>query len=251
MLRCFIAEDEAPARERLKRLLAAEADVVVVGEAADGVTTLQQLGTLQADLVLLDIEMPELDGLGVAAALDGDGPAVIFVTAYDEHALRAFELSAIDYLVKPVRPDRLSAALGRLRKTRSGAPGPALELAALARKLDSALGTRRMAVRCGAKFLVFDPADVYGILSKDHYSAILLDATELYADDSLEQLARRFDAEQYLRVHRGAIINLAFLRELVHEGDRRYVAVLADRAGTRIAVSRERLPALKSALGLK
>jgi two-component system, LytTR family, response regulator len=78
-----------------------------------------------------------------------------------------------------------------------------------------------------------------------------IDGTELYSDDSLEQLSRRFDAQQFLRVHRGAIINLAFLRELVHEGDRHYVAVLADRGATRIAVSRERLPALKSALVLK
>jgi two-component system, LytTR family, response regulator len=249
MLRCFIVDDEAPARERLKRLLAAEPGLIVVGEAADGVSALEQLGALQADVVLLDIEMPELDGLGVAAALGAEGPAVIFVTAYDEHAVRAFELCAVDYLVKPVRPDRLATALARLRKLRSVAAG--VDLGALARKLDAARGTRRMAVRCGAKFVVFDPSDVYGILSKDHYSAILLDATELYADDSLDQLSKRFDGDQFLRVHRSSIINLAFLRELVHEGDRRYVAVLTDQAATRVPVSRERLPALKAALGLK
>ena len=105
-----------------------------------------------------------------------------------------------------------------------------------------------LAERTVLRFIVFDPARVHGIVARDHYSLILLDQQELLVDDSLDQLARRFDAAQFLRVHRSAIINLAQLRELVHEGDRRYVAVLADRAGTRVPVSRERLSALRAAL---
>jgi two-component system, LytTR family, response regulator len=251
-LRCFIADDEAPARLRLKRLLSALPDVAVVGEAADGVSTLEQVSLSQPDVLLLDIQMPRLDGLAVASAVgasDRPGPLIVFVTAYDEHALAAFELSALDYLVKPVNEQRLLAALDKVRKL-SSRPS-AQELAGLLQKLQPPHSLRRMAVRCGAKFIVFDPTLVYAIFARDHYSAILLPGQELLADDPLEQLARRFDPQQFLRIHRSAIINLLFLRELVHEGDRRYQAVLADPAATRVPVSRDRLPALKAALGLQ
>jgi DNA-binding LytR/AlgR family response regulator len=252
-LRCFIADDEVLARERLRRLLADLPGVVVVGEAGDGVSVLEQLATCPADVLLLDIQMPELDGLAVAAELaaaTAPGPDVIFVTAYDEHALAAFDVSALDYLVKPVSAERLASALARARRNRD-VPGRSLagELGALLERLGTP-EPRRMAVRCGAKFIVFDPARVYAILARDSYSGILTDSGELLGDDSLDQLARRFDARQFLRVHRSAIINLAHLRELVHEGDRRYVAVLTDPAATRVPVSRDRLPALKAALGL-
>jgi two-component system LytT family response regulator len=259
MLRSLIADDESPARQRLRRLLEAEADVVVVGEAADGVSALEQIALAAPDVLFLDIQMPELDGLGVASALaqsEGEQPLIIFVTAYDEHALAAFELSALDYLVKPVHEQRLAAALAKARKSLAARAGEvraraAAGLAALLAQLQGPAAVRRMAVRSGAKFIVFDPDSVYGIFSRDHYSALLLEARELLADDSLEKLARRFDAAQFVRVHRGAIINLARLRELVREGDRRYVAVLSDAAATRVPVSRERLAALKSALGIE
>jgi DNA-binding LytR/AlgR family response regulator len=246
-MRCIIADDEPPARERLARLLTGLADVEVVGQAADGVRALELVSQHRPDLLLLDIDMPELDGLAVAAALPADGPAVVFVTAYDEHALRAFELSAIDYLVKPVRVERLEAAI---RKAAARRPRVGTELAELVARFEASRAGRRMALKCGARFLVFDPARVSAILARDHYSAVLVDGKELLADDSLDELAARFDRQQFVRIHRSAIIHLAFLRELVNEGDRRYVAVLGDPPGTRVPVSRERLPALKSALGL-
>jgi DNA-binding LytR/AlgR family response regulator len=243
-LSCLIVDDEAPARQRMRRLLEANQGVTVVGEAENGLVALEEIARLRPQVVFLDIDMPELDGLGVAAALAAPAPKIVFVTAYDEHALKAFELAAVDYLVKPVQKERLVTTLDKLR---AGAKGP--ELGAIV----GALGRRprRMAVRCGAKFVVFDPEQVCAIVSKDDYSAILVDDKELLADDSLDELARRLDSPQLLRVHRGAIVNLGFLRELVNEGDRRYVAVLADAAGTRVQVSRERLPALKAALGLE
>ncbi len=256
MLRCFIADDEPLARERLRRLLAGMSDVTLAGEAGDGVSTLEQVGACSPDVLLLDIQMPELDGLAVAAELAASdtAPAIIFVTAYDEHALAAFELAALDYLVKPVSEERLATALTRARRARA-LPGPlsALpdQLSALLARLGPAQPARRMAVRCGAKLVAFDPSRAHALIARDHYSAILTDGSELLADEPLERLARRFDPGVFLRVHRSAFINLSLLRELVHEGDRRYVAVLGDAAGTRIPVSRERLPALKAALGLR
>ena len=243
-LTCLVVDDEPPARQRLRRLLEAIEGLTIVGEADNGVAALEQIAALQPAVVFLDIEMPELDGLGVAAALSGGKPAIVFVTAYDEHALRAFELSAVDYVVKPVHAERLAAAVDKVRARR----GAALDLGALLGKLGPR--PRRMAVRCGAKYVVFDPERVCAIVAKDDYSAILVDGKELLADEPLDELMRRLDASQLLRVHRSAIVNLAFLRELVNDGDRRYVAVLSDAAATRVPVSRERLPALKAALGL-
>jgi two-component system LytT family response regulator len=244
-LRCFVVDDEAPARARLKRLLA-EANVEVVGEAGDGLRALEQILDVRPDVVLLDIEMPELNGLGVASALPPDGPAVIFVTAYDAHALKAFEVSAIDYLVKPVHPERLHSALARVRRPHRFSPK---EVATLAAQLGAG-ALRRMAVRCGARFVVFDPARASAVVSRDHYSAILVDGKELLADDSLDVLGAKLDPQRFLRIHRGAIVNLAFLKELVHEGDRRYQAVLTEPTGVRLPVSRERLPELRARLGL-
>ncbi len=247
MLRCLIVDDEAPARQRLRRLLAEFAHLEVMGEAGDGLSALEKISTLEPDLVFLDIDLPELDGLGVAAAIPPGGPAVIFVTAYDAHAVKAFELSALDYLMKPVTRDRLAATVAKVSKGRAPTAG---ELGALLARMDASL-TRRMAIRCGAKFVVFDPARVRCILSKDHCSVIFVDGKEMLADDSLDLLATRFDPRRFLRISRGALINLVFLKELVHEGDRRYAAVLTDPAGVRLPVSRERLPALKDKLGLQ
>jgi len=233
----LIVDDEAPARDRMRRMVGAVDGFSVIGEAGDGVTALEQCAALRPDLVLLDIDMPELDGLGVAAALGERGPAIVFVTAYDEHALKAFELAAVDYLVKPVAKERLAAALEKVRTRRE----PQIQLAGR---------PTRMAVKCGAKFIVFDPLRVCAVISRDHYSAILVDGKELLADDPLDELCRRFGTDGFLRVHRGAMINVAFLRELVHEGDRRYIAVLSDPEQTRVPISRERLPSVKAALGI-
>ena len=243
-LRCVVVDDEGPARQRLKRLVQ-PLSIEVVGEAGDGLSALAEIERLTPDLVFLDIEMPELDGLGVAAALSGKSPAIIFVTAYDEHAVRAFELAAVDYLVKPVSADRLAAAVARAR-ARTEPPALQPLLARL-----GPTGPKRMAVRSGAKFVVFDPAQVSAIVARDRYAAILVEGKELLADDSLNLLETRFDPETFVRVHRAAIINVTFLKELVHEGDRRYEAVLTDSFATRVAVSRDRLPKLKRRLGLE
>ena len=243
-VRAFIVDDEAPARQRLRRLLQAR-QVEIVGEASDGVGALEQLRELRPDLVFLDIEMPELDVLGVAEALPGNGPAIVFVTAYDEHALRAFELAAVDYLVKPIVAQRLDDALARVSARREPA-----ELGALIQGLNRGRPLQRMAVRCGSRVQVFDPAAVSAVLARDHYSAILIGAQELLSDDSLDVFERRLDPARFLRVHRSAIVNLASVKELILEGDRRYAAILADAGATRVPISRERLAVLKAALGL-
>lgn len=248
MIRVLIVDDEAPARARLTRMVAAFQDLQVVGEAANGLEALQAAQDLKPDLVFLDIEMPELNGLETAQVWGGGGPKVVFVTAYSEHALRAFELSAVDYLVKPVAPERLAETVERLRKRR----GPAAlgEMSRFYERMEEGQAKRRMAVKSGSKYRVFDPAAISAVVARDHYAVILVEGQELLVDDSLETLSKRLDPRKFLRIHRGAVINLDYLKELEHEGDRKYLAVLSDAAKTRLPVSRERLDDLKKRLGL-
>jgi two-component system, LytTR family, response regulator len=248
MIRVLIVDDEAPARARLIRMLAAFPDLQVVGEASNGLEALQAAQEVKPDLAFMDIEMPELNGLETVETWAGKGPAVVFVTAYGEHALKAFELSALDYLVKPVVPERLAEAVERIRKRKS--PLSQENLQSLLEKMETGRVKRRMAVKCGAKYKVFDPTQVSAIVARDHYAVLLVEGQELLADDRLEALAQRLDPSKFLRIHRSAIINLDFLKELEHEGDRKYLAVLADPMKTRLPISRERLEDLKKVLGL-
>jgi DNA-binding LytR/AlgR family response regulator len=249
MIKVMIVDDEAPARARLSRLVAGFPDLKVVGEAGNGLEALRLAEKVKPDLVFLDIEMPELNGLEAAEAWAGKGPMVVFVTAYSEHALKAFELSALDYLVKPVSPERLKATLDRARKRKAA---PATDaLADLRGSMEEGRVRRRMAVKCGSKYLVFDPTQVSAIVAKDHYAALLVDGREVLADDRLDALAKRLDPEKFIRIHRSAVINMDYLRELEHEGDRKYMAVLSDPGKTRLPVSRERLEELRKALDLE
>ncbi len=246
-MRILVVDDEAPARRRLRRLLEIHSDLEVIGEATDGLSALRECDRLKPDAVFLDIEMPELSGLAVAEALGNDGPAIVFVTAYDAHALKAFEVAAVDYVVKPIDEARLVVALERLRSRRQRRGSP--DYPAVAKTISTA--PRRLAIRSGAKFVVFDPKDVSAILAKDHYAVLLVDGRELLADDTLDGVARRLNDDAFVRVHRSAIVNLAFIQELEREGDRKYVAVLKGPGRIRVPISRERLPELRQLLGIE
>ena len=248
MIKVLIVDDEAPARSRLARMISSFPDLKVTGEASNGLEALQAAEKLDPDLVFLDIEMPELNGLEVAEAWDGKGPEVVFVTAYSEHALKAFELSAVDYLVKPVSPERLAETVERIRKRKN--PASPEGFRHFFKKMEEGSVKRRMAIKCGSKYRVFNPSQVSAIVAKDHYALLLVEGQELLADDRLDTLAQRLDPEKFLRIHRSAIINLDYLKELEHEGDRKYLAVLSDQAKTRLPISRERLDDLKKVLGL-
>lgn len=245
VLRTLLVDDEAPARDRLRRLLSGHPDVEIVGEAGNGVEALEMIDELSPDLVFLDIQMPEMDGLDVAASMADEGPAVAFVTAFDAHAIRAFELAAVDYLLKPVTKDRLRASLERVRASKSPSRGRA---EAVLSKLESR--GRRMAVRSGARYVVFDSERIAAIIAQDHYATILVDGRELLSDESLDKFMKRLDVHRFMRVHRGAILNVGLVRELVQEGDRKFVALVDGAAGARVPVSRDSLGELKSRLGI-
>jgi DNA-binding LytR/AlgR family response regulator len=245
-IRALLVDDEKPARARLKRMLDVFPEIEIVGEASDGLLALEQISALTPDVVFLDIEMPELDGLGVARSLGLNGPTIVFVTAYDEHALKAFESNALDYLVKPVVDARLQTAVQKLLKRHANRfPGT---VAKLTRQLSRSghEEEQKFAVKVGAKFVVCDPKKISAIVARDHYAAILTEGRELLSDDSLDHFESRLSDNAFMRVHRSAIINLSFVQELEREGDRKYVAILSEPKRMRIPISREKLDEMKA-----
>lgn len=248
VIRVLLVDDEPPALERLSRLLAGHPDVRCVGEARNGLEALTAIDALRPDLVILDIQMPELDGLAVAEAIPRDGPAVVFATAFDHHAVKAFELAAVDYLLKPVSRERLAAALARARERKL----PAAELArsVLAGMPDANVRSRKMTIRDGSSYVVFDETHIAAVVARDRYATVYVDGRELLSEQSLDRWTERLDGARFLRVHRSAIVNFDFLRELRHEGDRKYVAILDGVADVRVPISREKLDTIKRRLGI-
>jgi len=270
-LRAVIADDEKPARSRLRRLLMAFPEISVVAEAEDGLAALAAAAEHAPDLLFLDIDMPELTGLEVAAALlpsatapgsvkptgtiastAAKPPYVIFCTAYDQHAVKAFELHAVDYLLKPIEEARLAQAVQKVSASANRAAAEIGTLTQMLRDLGQLAAPKpaRLALRTGAKFVVCEVAEIAAISAKDHYSEVTWGQKQLLVDDSLDDLEQRLPKGEFLRVHRGAIIGLRHLRELRRLGDRKYVAVMNDYFCSEVPVSRERLSELKMALGI-
>ena len=241
-MRVLVVDDEAPARRRLIRMLEQLPDVEVVGEAVDGAHTIERVRATSPDLVLLDIDMPGLDGLAAADRLPG--VAVVFTTAHAEHAVRAFELRAIDYLLKPIGAARLKEAITRVRE-RGPAPPEALA-AALARLLGSR-EPPRVSARKGSSVHVFDARAIGRFFAADKYTAFVHDGEEYLLEESLNALETRLGEHGFLRVHRRELVNLDRIRALHGEGASSHVE-LTD--GTKVPVSRRSLPELRRRLGL-
>lgn len=258
-IRAVIIDDEQPALERIRKLLKPYSDFDLIGEATDGLSALSLIEEKKPDVVFLDIDMPELSGLEVAKTLGVQGPLLVFVTAYDDYALQAFESSAIDYLVKPINNSRLDFTIDKIRKTlkHSSTSEPNRSLDSFLVKMQQLRNPIRLAIKIGVKYEVFDPQQIIGILAKDHYTALIIndigqnDKRELLSDDSLELILTRLNPQIFIRVHRGAILNVHYIKELKREGDRKYTAIMNDKFNTQISISRERLPHLKNILGME
>jgi two-component system LytT family response regulator len=231
MIRTLLVDDERPARERLRRLLAAFPNIEVVGEAEDGESGLEMSATLRPDLLLLDVQMPGVDGLAVAASLPEPRPRIIFCTAHDRYAVDAFELKAADYLLKPVSRARLQQAIERLGTTEASPLPPA----------------RRFLAKRANRWVVVPQEDVVCFVSEEGLTNVRAAGHEYWLDPTLNDLEARLDSQQFHRVSRSAIVNLAAVREAVTLTGGMGEILLSD--GVRVEVSRRRLPELLEKLG--
>jgi len=256
-LRVLIVDDEPLARRGLRQLVARHPPCTVVGECRNGREALQMLDATAPDLVFLDVQMPELDGFGVIRARGPERmPAVVFVTAYDAYAVRAFEAHAVDYLVKPVTDARFGAALARVRERLDGRQALALtrRLRALVAESGEAgrdgraapfLDGRRVVVPTAAGELVLEAGEIDWIAADDYYAELHVRGKRHKVRESLGSLAARLETSHFVRVHRSAIVNLERVREVRNAGEHA-VVILAD--GTTVPVSRRRREVIASAL---
>lgn len=241
-LRVVVADDEEIARRRLKRLLAELSDVVVVGECKDGQEVLQRVAKGDVDVLLLDIQMPGLTGLEAMALLPAGGPYVIFCTAYAEHAVKAFDVGAVDYLLKPFETERLEKALARARSREAVARFHAE--ARLHRD-----GPSRLALPTRHGVVLLDPKEISHAVLEGELVSLHADGAVYLTDDSLQSLEARLTSGSFERVHRKALLNLDHVARLEPSPSGGYVA--RTRRGETVDVSRQAARALRKRFGLR
>jgi two-component system LytT family response regulator len=234
-LRVALVDDEALARALLREYLTPMADVDVIAECANGFEAVKVVSELHPDLLFLDVQMPKLDGFEVLE-LVGRDVAVVFVTAYDQYALRAFEVHAVDYLLKPFSPERLTDALVRARERlrRGEERPPAQELAAAARPKSSQPG--RILVRDGSRVHVLPLEKIDYVQAQDDYVCFRCEGKDYLKDQTLAHAEASLDPARFVRIHRSFLLNLDRLARVETDERENRVAILSD--GRRLPVSR-------------
>jgi two-component system LytT family response regulator len=240
-IRAIIVDDEAPARRRLRSLLAREVDVVVVAECSNGPTAIDAIAELRPDLLFLDVQMPEMDGFEVLRAAGADAvTAVVFVTAYDSYAIQAFDAQALDYLLKPFANARFRETLERVRRRIAREDDHTFRAkieALLGGGEKSSVETRpdRIAVRTGGRVLFVNADDIDWIEGAGNYVRIHAGQSEHIVRDTLKAIAERL-GPRFIRIHHSRIVNADRIRELRPWSHGEHIVVLRD--GTRIRSSR-------------
>jgi two-component system LytT family response regulator len=250
-IRTLIVDDEPLARQRLRKLLEADADIAILGECGDGQQALADLQEFRPDLVFLDVQMPVLDGFGVLHGLAGTPlPVVIFVTAHDRYALKAFDVHALDYLLKPFDKARFTTALTRAKEHfRQGAA------AALDQRLQELLqsvegrrrGAERLMIKSGGRITFVRIADIDWIEAAGNYVRLHVGKEDHLLRESLTALEKKLDAGRFVRVHRSTIVNVDRIREIQPAFNADYVIILRD--GKELALSRSCRDRLEASLG--
>lgn len=255
--RAVLVDDEELASRRLARLLHDHPAVTVVGTASSGREAVETVNRERPDLLFLDIQMPGMDGFAVLRSIT-EMPVVIFVTAYDEYALRAFEENSVDYLLKPVSADRLDAALQKLDRLHGGrspadAEDPMRRLERIAARIEEFAGapaaTQRLTVKLGDRTLVLDLAAVAAFVADSKVTLALVGDHEYPVDYTLDELESRLGTRRFFRTHRSSLVNLDAIRE-IHAwfGGRLKLSL---KCGKReITVSRNRVRAIQDSLSI-
>jgi len=257
-LRVYLVDDEPLAVERLERLLGEEPSVVIAGRATDPAVALEFLTREAVDALFLDIQMPGMTGFELLNRLP-DQPAVIFTTAYDEYALKAFQVNSIDYLLKPIDPDQLRRALRKLERFQGGAkpdwmrqPEMRAVLEGLAATLRSSTSgyPERIASRVGERIQVVDLAAVTHFVAQDKLTYAVVNGRRHSVDHTIADLERKLDPKRFVRIHRSVLLNLDWVEHVNSRFGGQMAVCLKDAARTQLPVARDRARALKERLEL-
>ncbi len=253
-IRTVLADDEALARDRLRFLLEADRRVQIVAECRNGREVTGALEQFQPDLLFLDVEMPGRSGVDIASQIsDVNLPFIVFVTAYPQHATKAFDIGAVDYIVKPIDTDRLHLAIDRVeRNIRQGDASltqqelrSAIEL--LKQALPRSTYQTRFLVPNGARHTFVDVNEIDWVEAADYYACIHVGRSEFLLRETIAQLSQTLDPSLFVRVHRSAIVNVRRVKEMVREGRSEMFAILS--SGQRIKLSKTGWDDLSSVAG--
>lgn len=256
MFRTLIVDDEELARLRMIKLLEAHADKIeVVGEAFDGCDAVEKIQKLKPDLVFLDIQMPGMTGFEVLSDLeDGEIPMVVFATAFDEYAIKAFEENAIDYLLKPIETERLQQTIDKLERVAS-AQGPEDNLRETVRQLIGQIQNekeevpkplQRLQVKIGDRTLLVATEKAIRFEAEDKYTTVHTDESRYVIDTPLVELEKRLDPEMFMRIHRAHLVNITRITEIQRQFGGRLKVVLNDKNKSALPVSRNFVEKVRS-----
>lgn len=251
MIRAWLVDDEELALKRLSRMLKETGEVEIAGQSTDPAQALTELREAEIDALFLDIEMPGMNGFELLRQL-APAPAVVFTTAYDQYAVRAFETNGVDYLLKPVTPDALARAVGRLsEKARKTDPGFQVMLERLAQAFGQgrAMHPTRIASKIGDRVQFIELVRITHFFSQGKLTWAATAGKNYVVEGSIVQLEARLDPGQFHRIHRGYLVNLASVSEVASWFGGKMVARLNDAAKTELPVARERVKSLRDRLG--
>lgn len=252
MIRTLIIDDVQLARERLKRCLGAEPEVEIVGECDNGIEAVESIRALSPDLIFLDVQMPALDGFGVLEALKGEHvPVVIFVTAYNEYAIQAFEVNALDYLLKPVDCTRLSKAVERA-KSQLAQPPPVDDLDSRFRAMledikSSSKFLKRLTIKLTGHTILLPTDEIDWVESYGNYLKVHAGRESHLIRGTMQSLEAKLDPETFVRVHRSAIVNIEKIKEIYPRSNGDQDLVLQN--GQQLMLSRKYRDQFLAALG--
>ena len=244
-IRTIIVDDEDLARQVIREMLKPHSEIEIVGECSNGFDAVKMVAELKPDLMFLDVQMPKLDGFEVLELI-GNDVAVIFATAYDEHAIRAFEVHAVDYLLKPFRAERLGDALQRAKERVGKTASAPEQLSATARAGSYA---ERLVVKDGTRVHIFSSAKLDYAEAQDDYVALASQGKKYLKQQTISGLETSLDPRSFVRIHRSYLVNLERVTRLEPYGKDSHIAILSD--GSRLPVSRAGLARLKEFLGEK
>ncbi len=245
-IRVLVVDDEELARARIKELLAGIPDVEVAGEAENGLRAVELVGELGPDVVILDIQMPGMDGFEVVEALTRV-PLVIFATAFDEYAIKAFEVNSVDYLLKPISRERLGEAIERARSLLDDAPQLDDQMARLAGLIRSR-DMRRLPVMKGKKIVLVDLDDIVWIGVEGELVFVHTASEKYMMNATMAELESRLDPRVFFRSHRSSIVNLNHVKEIVPWFSGKYKIVVDDEKKSELVLSRARAKGLREIL---